>query len=146
MRQRILETNNAEETQQLGAEYAGLLKRGGVVLLFGELGSGKTTFTQGFARALGIQHKVISPTFLIMRTYDIAEDTAGKLYHLDLYRIASEKEIEEIGFAEATGGKENIIIVEWAERLQSLVPDKRTEIYFEYLDQDKRKVIIKEYD
>lgn len=146
MRQRTLETKSAEETQKLGAEYAGLLRSGGVVLLFGELGSGKTTFTQGFARALGIQHKVISPTFLIMRTYDIAKDTVGKLYHLDLYRIASEKEIEEIGFTEAMGDKENILIVEWAERLQSLMPDKRTEIYFEYLDQAKRKVMIKEYD
>lgn len=140
MTKRMLELKSIEETQQLGEKYARKFKNGGVLLLFGDLGSGKTTFTQGLAKALGIIHHIISPTFLIVRTYDLPDNDLGKLYHIDLYRIESVEEIEDLGMREILDNPHNLIVIEWAEKMKKLMPPKRSELHFRYIDDSSREI------
>ena len=134
-----------EETSSFAVKLAKQIHNGGALFLFGDLGSGKTTFTQEFAKELGIKRHVISPTFLIMRTYDISH-SEGKLYHVDLYRIGSEREIEEVGVLDAMKNPQNIVIIEWAEKMQSLLPKKRKELHFAFVDENTRSVEEIEYE
>lgn len=134
-------TNNFVETQQIGLEFAKTLKGGEVICLYGDLGSGKTTFVQGLAKGLGIEKKIISPTFIIMRTYRI--QNSKNFYHVDLYRIAESKDVESLGLLEIMKDKDNIVVIEWPERIEDLLPEKRIDIIFAYLDEDKREIVVK---
>ncbi|MBI5122538.1 tRNA (adenosine(37)-N6)-threonylcarbamoyltransferase complex ATPase subunit type 1 TsaE [Candidatus Roizmanbacteria bacterium] len=130
-------TTNFEETQQLGFDLAKSLK-GGVVCLYGDLGSGKTTFVQGLARGLGIEKRIISPTFIIMRTYEIEDKN---FYHVDLYRIENEKDVEGLGLLEIMKDDASIVVIEWPEKIENLLPEKRKDIFFKYLDGDRREIV-----
>jgi len=112
-------TKSSNETKNIAAEIALRYKdHGGVILLTGELGSGKTTFTQGFAKALGIDQKIISPTFVLIRQHEIS--TEKTLFHIDLYRMNENTDSKEIGLAEMAQNPNNIILIEWPERLTKL--------------------------
>ncbi len=137
-------SENSEETYTLAELITARVKPGQVIALKGDLGSGKTTFTKGVARALGIKQHITSPTFLIVKTYDVPQEKINKLYHLDLYRLQSEKEIEEIGIKEILRDPHGIVIIEWAERMGNLLPKDRIEIDFEYVDENKRKITLNE--
>ncbi len=137
MKQTII-TNSYEETQKLGADFAQKFNSIPVLALHGDLGSGKTTFIQGLAKGLGIEKKIISPTFIIMRTYQITPKT---FYHVDLYRIKDEKDIRDLGLIELMKDPQNLFAIEWPEKIKSLLPQKRLDIFFEYLDENKRKII-----
>lgn len=130
-------TTSAKETQKIGAELA---KRGArIVCLYGELGSGKTTFTQGFAKGLGITSRLLSPTFIIVRRYDIPKSNK-LLYHIDLYRVST---FEGLGLAEIFADENAIVVIEWAERLGDILPENRTDIHFSVLDNEQHKIIIR---
>lgn len=140
-------TNSREETitfaQNLAKEI--LAGKNRVIALYGDLGSGKTTFVQGLAEGLGIKKRIISPTFIIVRSYPFDKLRAGKLgvrsfYHIDLYRIDSKKDLEALGLLEILEGPQNIVAIEWAEKIKHLLPENRIDIYFEYLDEDKREI------
>ncbi|HCU71046.1 MAG TPA: tRNA (adenosine(37)-N6)-threonylcarbamoyltransferase complex ATPase subunit type 1 TsaE [Candidatus Moranbacteria bacterium] len=142
-------TNSLEETQKLAGELARNLGGGEIVCLHGELGAGKTTFTQGLLAELGAEGPYTSPTFLIMKQYDIKskinalQTKSHKLrtiYHIDAYRI-SEQDLMNLGWEEIAGNKNNIIILEWPERVKKILPEDRTEIWFEWIDENKRKII-----
>ncbi|MBA3723922.1 MAG: tRNA (adenosine(37)-N6)-threonylcarbamoyltransferase complex ATPase subunit type 1 TsaE [Candidatus Levybacteria bacterium] len=140
-------TESFEQTQKLGSELAQSLNGGEVLALHGDLGSGKTTFMQGFAKGLGIKRNIISPTFIIMRTYVMqGEEERGKgkaiqnLYHVDLYRIENERDVEGLGLFELLGEKENIVAIEWPEKIENLLPKDKIDIYFEYMMDDKRSI------
>jgi len=135
--EKIFITNSFEETQNLGKELAKTLKGGELVALYGNLGGGKTTFVQGLALGLGIKRRIISPTFIIIRTYDLRPKT---FYHIDLYRTETADDIRGLGIDEIIGNSNNIIVVEWAEKMKDFLPEKRIDIYFEYLDENKRKI------
>lgn len=139
MKQTII-TNSFEETQKLGAGFAKKLDTVSVLALLGDLGTGKTTFIQGLAKGLGIQKKIISPSYIIMRTYQINLKT---FYHVDLYRIKDEKDIIELGLVDLMADPKNIFAIEWPEKIKDLLPEKRINIFFEYIDENKRKIIIK---
>lgn len=132
-------TTNFQQTQQLGFDFAKKLKGGEVLALYGDLGSGKTTFMQGLAKGLGITKNIISPTFIIMRTYEAG---ARSLYHVDLYRIETEKDVEGLGLFELMNQPENIVAIEWPDKIENLLPQKRITIYFEYLEENKREIRI----
>ncbi len=141
-------TTSVEETEALGATVASQAIPGVVVALHGELGSGKTTFMHGVAKQLGITGRVISPTFVIMRSYVINSrevQEVDRLYHLDLYRLSSEKEIEEVGVLDLIKDPKNLVFIEWAEKMGTLLPEKRIDISFEYVDDKKRKINIIKY-
>lgn len=141
-------TQNAVQTQELAERFAKKLKvlpatrQGGEVLaLYGELGSGKTTFIQGLARGLGIKKRILSPTFTLIRHYTLSPKPYT-LFHIDLYRLSSLEETEGLGLKEIWTNPENICAIEWAEKIKEILPNKRWEIYFEYVSDTERRVSI----
>lgn len=137
-------SESSKQTQQIGEELGRSLNQGSVIALYGELGAGKTTFVQGIARGLGIKKRIISPTFVLVREHRIKnyELRIKQLYHVDLYRVQSEKDLEGLGLEEILNDKNAIIAIEWAEKLGLKLPKNRIDIYFEILEEDKRKITI----
>ena len=139
----IIETRSAEETYQLGVEIGKKATRGQVYTMIGDLGVGKTVFTQGMACGLGITEPISSPTFTIVQVYD-----EGRLpfYHFDVYRIGDISEMDEIGYEDYVYG-EGVSLIEWANLIEEILPDERICITIEKdLDQgfDYRKITIEE--
>jgi len=137
-------TGSFEETQALGENFAKKLKGGDFVAFYGDLGSGKTTFIQGLAKGLGIKRRIISPTFIIVRHYEIS---GGSFYHVDLYRTASKHDLLGVGLDQIMQDKNSIIALEWAEKMNDMLPAKRIDVHCEYLrENDRRKIIISKYE
>ena len=137
-------TKSAKETARVGEEMAHYLadREGGHILcLYGQLGSGKTTFTQGFARGLGIPARLLSPTFIIVRRYIIPKNEIF-LYHVDLYRLHTTSEMEGIGLPEIFSDSASYTVIEWAERLGELLPRKRIDIRFTAAQDDIHTITI----
>lgn len=105
-----------------------------IVCLYGELGSGKTTFAGGFAKALGVNTRLLSPTFIIVRRYPLLKKL-GFLYHIDLYRTEGEKDLTGLGLSEILFDPDSIVLVEWAEKLGDLLPKKRWDIHLSLGDE-----------
>lgn len=116
----VYETTSPEETYALGEKYGKAAKPGQVICLSGDLGVGKTVFTQGFAKGLGIKDTVSSPTFTIIKEYT---DGRIPLYHFDVYRIEDVDEMEEIGYDDYFFG-EGVCLIEWAEKIRDILPDR----------------------
>jgi tRNA threonylcarbamoyladenosine biosynthesis protein TsaE len=138
-------TKKPEETAAAGealARYIAGREGPCIVCLYGELGSGKTTFTQGFARGLGITSRLLSPTFIIVRRYQIPKKE-NYLYHVDLYRLHIVTDLEGIGLPEIFTDSASYTVVEWAERLGGLLPDNRIDIHFGVMDDERHTIIIK---
>lgn len=113
-----------------------------ILALEGELGSGKTTFSQGLAKALGIKEKVLSPTFVLVKIYPTKKVKRFRhLIHVDCYRLKSPKDLLHLGFKNFLKDRDAIIIVEWADRIKSLIP--KDAIWCSFLHLDKNKRIIK---
>ena len=123
----VIETNSPEETFRVGKELGEKAYAGQVFTLTGDLGVGKTVFTQGLAKGLGIEEPVNSPTFTIVQEYD-----GGRLpfYHFDVYRIGDVEEMEEVGFDDYVMG-DGVSLIEWADLISEILPEKRTEILIE---------------
>ena len=126
-----------QEMQDLAVDFSKTLKKGDVVLLFGDLGAGKTTFTQFVFSALGVKEIVNSPTFSILKSY------SGKFnfHHFDTYRISVEEAIEA-GFDEVFEDKNSVIFIEWSENIKPLLPAKTIKINIKYVDENTREVEI----
>lgn len=114
----VIETHSPEETFNIGKEMGAKVKQGQVYCLSGDLGVGKTVFTQGFARGMGITDNVNSPTFTIVQVYD---EGRLPLYHFDVYRIGDVCEMDEIGYEEYFFG-EGVCLIEWAELVKEILP------------------------
>ena len=123
----VIETRSPEETFQLGEELGRKAVPGQVFTLTGDLGVGKTVFTQGLAKGLGIEEPVNSPTFTIVQVY---EEGRLPFYHFDVYRIGDVEEMEEVGFDDYVMG-EGVSLIEWADLIEEILPEKRTEIRIE---------------
>ncbi len=122
--------------------------------LTGDLGSGKTSFARAFAEALGVRENVTSPTFVIQKKFQIpknktqtkhkTQNTKFKnLIHIDAYRLDGPKELLDLGWEEIIADPENIVLVEWAEKIKKILPENGVRINFEHLKEDKRKITIK---
>lgn len=139
------ETNSFEETQKIGFDLAQTLRGGEVLALYGDLGAGKTTFMQGLAKGLGIDRTIISPTFIIMRSYIVDSKNASavrNLYHLDLYRIETEAEAIDIGLMDLVSDAQNVVAIEWPDKVENMLPENSVNIYFEYVGDEKRRIRI----
>jgi len=145
--EKVFITKSSKETQKLGYNFAKVLRKGDVVCLYGDLGSGKTTFVQGLAVGLGIKNRIISPTFVIIRSYKVRINDKGLMmndfYHIDLYRIENEEDVKGLGMEEIINNKNNTISIEWADKLKNYLPQKRIDISFFYKDDDTRKIIFR---
>ena len=142
-----LYTESPYETQEFGRTFATSLKGGEILALRGELGSGKTTFVQGLAIGLGIKDRVISPSFILMRKYtpkNIKHSVKINLYHIDLYRLdeISSDEINNLGINDLWRDKENIVIIEWAEKISKIKPKSAIWIVVEVVNDTKRKIVV----
>lgn len=130
-------SNSAEDTFFLGEELGRELLNGDVVILCGNLGSGKTTFTKGIAKSLGIPNEIISPTFTILREYQASHCS---LIHIDMYRIESEDELENVGIDEIFEGN-SIVVIEWNKK--SIIKSKRLiKVSIEVINDISRRIII----
>ena len=116
----VIETRKPEETYELGRKMGREAEPGQIVCLSGDLGVGKTVFTQGFAAGLGIEGPVNSPTFTIVQQY---EEGRLPLYHFDVYRIGDISEMDEIGYEDCFYG-EGVCLIEWAELIEEILPEK----------------------
>ncbi len=141
-------TKSAQETKQIGLDFIVNLKQliisrqALIIALEGNLGSGKTTFIQGLALGLGIEENVLSPTFLILKQFSISFKKYKNFYHIDAYRLKNPKELLELGFKDLINNTENIIVIEWADRVKRLLPKKITWIKFSNLVSHRRKIQI----
>ena len=140
--QMTVTTTSPEQTFNFGEGLGRILEKGDVVALVGDLGAGKTTLTQGIARGLGVSCEwyVTSPTFTLINEYP------GRLpvYHLDCYRLDSPSEIEDLGMEEYLQG-DGVAIIEWAEKIDSLLPEDYVRIVLEYIDQSVRKMRVQAF-
>ena len=140
---KIIETYSPEETFQAGKRLGEQAGKGQVYCLDGDLGVGKTVFTQGFAKGLGIQSDVNSPTFTIIQQY---EEGRLLLYHFDVYRIGDISEMDEIGYEDCFYG-EGVCLIEWASLVEEIIPETAIEIRIEKdLEKgfDYRKITVEE--
>jgi len=132
-------TNSAKATQKIGERLAKKLSPPIIVALISDLGGGKTTFTQGLAKGLGIKEKIVSPTFILERIYKIPKKNYA-LHHYDLYRIEPDDIlVDEI----LENAKDNIVIIEWAEKIEDKLPKKDIiKIKFKLISENKRQIKI----
>lgn len=131
-----------EETREIAEDLAKKIETGTTICLYGELAAGKTTFTQGLGKAFGIQ-RLISPTFLIMRQYSIKDHpTIKTFYHLDLYRLNSIDDIKAFDLEEIWSSPENLLVIEWPEKLKDSLPKDRINVYFKANGENEREIKI----
>jgi tRNA threonylcarbamoyladenosine biosynthesis protein TsaE len=129
-------TRAAAETHALGQRLGAILRPGDVVVLDGELGTGKTVVAKGIAVALGVTEPVVSPTFTVMREYD----AATPLVHVDVYRLDHFQELHDLGFDDVVGG-EAVTVVEWGDRVSAALPSERLRVLLEPGDADDERVV-----
>ncbi|RDY66680.1 MULTISPECIES: tRNA (adenosine(37)-N6)-threonylcarbamoyltransferase complex ATPase subunit type 1 TsaE [Halobacillus] len=129
-------SSSTEETQQMAEKLGQRLQPGDVLTLEGDLGAGKTTFTKGLGKGLGVKRTINSPTFTIMKEYQ------GRIpfYHMDVYRL--EESDEDLGFDEYFEG-DGVTVVEWAQFIHEFLPDERLDITIRYLDDSTRLFTLK---
>lgn len=121
---------------------AGLGKAALVIALEGELGTGKTTFIKGLAKALGIKQKISSPTFILLKIYKLKTKRFSHLVHLDAYRLKNYKDLRPLGFEELATEPKNIILIEWADRVKNILPLPRITIRIDHFgNKDKKRTI-----
>lgn len=145
-------TNSSQETKKIGMKLAMTIKKGRadpmcalVIALEGDLGSGKTTFIQGLAAGLGVKENVLSPTFVIQKNFSLASDNYKDFYHIDAYRLKNPEELLELGFGDLIKNSENIIIIEWADKIKKILPKDILKIEFKNLGENKRKILISNF-
>ena len=135
-------TSSTEETKKLAIELAKNLSAGDVVLLYGDLGSGKTTFARFLVESMGFTDRVQSPTFVLSRVYKKNEGGLGidKIYHLDLYRITSEDDIADLDLPQYFSDEKALTLVEWPKIAGRELPKNCIKIGFEYVGENERKI------
>lgn len=136
-------TTSAKETRSFGKKLARESASGMIICLKGDLGTGKTTLAQGFLEGLGAARPYVSPTFVIMKQYDLpqAKNSIKRVYHADAYRVET-KDFIHLGFAEWCADTEGVVILEWPERIQKLIPKNAVWITFTAKSENERELKI----
>lgn len=136
-------TKGPDETKKIAERLAHELSRANfnIIALTGELGSGKTTFAQGFARALGIKERIQSPTFVLLKIYKIKKGTKKHFIHADCYRIDSPRDLLHVGFKKLLQDKDAIILIEWADRIRGLLPKTALWVKFRHGKKSHERII-----
>jgi tRNA threonylcarbamoyladenosine biosynthesis protein TsaE len=130
-------SNSPEETEKIASDLAASCKPGTIIALHGELGAGKTAFAKGFARSIGIKNPISSPTFTVVQEYKTRDSHPKqeiRLFHIDLYRIETEEKSIAFGIEEFLFNPYTFVLIEWAERIPSLLPENTIHITMEYSD------------
>jgi len=148
-------TGSPKETKKVAILLSKAMKdqslsnRAFIIALEGDLGSGKTTFIQGLAQGLKVGENILSPTFVILKEFPINFSAQGgpasgwkNLYHIDAYRLKNPEELLELGFIDLIRNPENIVVIEWADKIKKILPREILRIKFENLGENKRKITI----
>ncbi|OGC52049.1 tRNA (adenosine(37)-N6)-threonylcarbamoyltransferase complex ATPase subunit type 1 TsaE [candidate division WWE3 bacterium RIFCSPHIGHO2_01_FULL_43_9] len=138
-------SGSTEETKKLAEAVAKAVKPGMVLALYGDLGSGKTTFTRYLVEALGFMSRVQSPTFVLHRRYTRDQTYAGItiINHLDFYRLTSKDEVYDLGLSEMLAERNSILVVEWPELAEDFLPGNQVKISFSVVGENTRRIVIK---
>jgi tRNA threonylcarbamoyladenosine biosynthesis protein TsaE len=133
-------TNNIEETNQIAQDLAAKLEGGEVIALSGNLGVGKTVFVKALAVALGIKEEVTSPTFVLMKVYDIKHKNIRQFIHADCYRLDGAEDLKDIGLSDFLA-EDSVVVIEWADKINNL-PSNVINVKFDYINDTKRRIVI----
>jgi len=139
---------SSKETKKAGMALGQILGRESlsdrafIIALEGDLGSGKTTFIQGLAQGLEVKENILSPTFVIQKDFSLSLTNWKNLYHIDAYRLKNPEELLELGFKDLIRNPENVIVIEWADKIKKILPKNILKIEFTNLEKNKRKIII----
>lgn len=136
-------SNSPRQTKALAAKLLPFLSRVNLVLLEGDLGSGKTTFVQGLAKLLGSSDRILSPTYLLHRSYKLKSTRFNTMHHLDLYRLGSTDDLKAIDLNELISDPNSLVVVEWAEKTQGITLPKHIKISLSITGEQKRTINIK---
>jgi tRNA threonylcarbamoyladenosine biosynthesis protein TsaE len=142
-------TKSEKETEKLGEKIGKKIlkekldKIAKILALEGDFGGGKTTFLKGFAKGLGIKEKILSPTFILFRKFQIPNSKFQNFYHIDCYRIEKPREILSLGFREIIKDPKNIVAIEWADKIKKILPRKVLKIKFKILGKKEREILIR---
>ena len=128
-------TESYAETKQIGRALGSLLGAGDIVALYGDLGAGKTAFSQGIAAGMGIEDAITSPTYLVIKVYP----ADLPLYHIDTYRLEGSEDLVYLGYEEFFFGT-GVTVIEWAEKISDLLPEERLDVNIEVMGEFKRKL------
>lgn len=145
----IFITKSPKQTQKIAAKISRKIlklkpnKKAAVIGLIGDLGSGKTVFAKGFAKGLGLKENITSPTFVLMKVYSLLVTRYSYLVHIDAYRLKKPKDLIDLGFKNLIRDSKNIILIEWADRIKSILPKNCLRIKFEHNGGNKRKITFK---
>jgi tRNA threonylcarbamoyladenosine biosynthesis protein TsaE len=136
-------TTSSIQTKKLGLLLAEELSGGEILCLSGDLGAGKTTFTQGLLKGLKIKGPYTSPTFAIIKHYELKAKSQKlkDIYHIDAYRVSS-KDLLELGFKDFAGKQDSVTVIEWPEKVSKLIPTNALWIDFQWLSEKERKIIL----
>jgi len=147
-------TRNPDETIEYAKKFAKKLKGGEVIGLIGELGSGKTTFVKGLAEDLGIRENITSPTFVILKEYNILRPKVHLrgvhkkveiLVHIDAYRVGNIDDIKSVGIEDYFGRKDVVMVIEWAEKIREILPKNTIYINFKHINENRREILLNPY-
>jgi len=147
--EKIFRTKSFLETKALGRKMAKEFlmscknpkNRAVIIGLKGDLGGGKTTFVQGFAKGLGVKEKILSPTFVILKKFKIQNSKFKILFHIDCYRIHNSQELLDLGFKEIISDPKNIVVIEWIDRIRKIIPKDIIFLKFNFVNINTRKII-----
>ena len=140
-------SKSLSETQKIAHDFLGGLKpnasQATVVGLVGDLGSGKTSFTQSVAEQLGVKDNITSPTFVIQKIYELKNQSFKHLIHIDCYRLDSAAEMAKLGWREIVADPSNLILVEWPEKIADILPSGMIKVDFRFVDEQTREINLK---
>ncbi|MDP3954406.1 MAG: tRNA (adenosine(37)-N6)-threonylcarbamoyltransferase complex ATPase subunit type 1 TsaE [bacterium] len=142
-------SNSLKETQKIASDLADKIAEKGpgkyaaVIALEGELGAGKTTFVQGFAKALGIKRHLTSPTFVLIKSYSLQATHYKLLIHIDAYRLKDYKDLIKLGVDKVVNDSGNIILIEWSDRVKKILPKKYIKVHIDHVSETERLIRIK---
>lgn len=139
----IFYSKSPSETKKIALKLAKKLKGGEILALVGDLGGGKTTFTKGLVKGLGINKLITSPSFLIMKIHNIKKGRVKKFCHVDAYRLKKNQELTEIGLIDYLNKKEVITVIEWADKIRMFLKKfNKIRISFKFINENQRKITI----
>ena len=141
-------TRSPSQTKKLGEKLARefldkTTKKAVVIGLIGDLGGGKTTFLQGFAKGLGVEEKILSPTFVIAKMFKVQGSRFNNFYHFDCYRVQKPKEILDLEFKKIISEHGNVVAIEWADRIEKILPAGAIISKFKFIDKLKRRIVLR---
>lgn len=140
-----MELKSLKETEKLAQDFVKNLvpnkDKALIATLYGDLGSGKTTFVKFVAKAFGLEKTVTSPTFVIEKIYKIENKNFDHLIHIDAYRLESADELKALGWEEISKNPKNIIFIEWPENMKDILPEDKQEIHFKFIDENTREIV-----